>query len=64
MILRLIAQRLIREKIECRESKIKIIQLETSKSNLTNEQQRISEKNNKNRRASALNYHCHLQKSV
>ncbi len=44
MILVLIAQRLIREKIECRESKIKIILLETSKSNSTNEQQRISEK--------------------
>ena len=44
MILRLIAQRLIREKIECRESQIKIILLETSKSNSTNEQQRISEK--------------------
>jgi hypothetical protein len=44
MILRLIAQRLIREKIECRESQIKIILLETSKSYSTNEQQRISEK--------------------
>lgn len=44
MILRLIAQRLIREKIECRESKIKIILLEASKSYSTNEQQRISEK--------------------
>lgn len=63
MILRLIAQRLIREKIECRESQIKIILLETSKGNSTNEQQRISEKN-KNRRASALNYHCHLQNNV
>ena len=63
MILRLIAQRLIREKIECRESQIKIILLETSKSNSTNEQQRISEKN-KNRRASALKNHCHLQNNV
>jgi hypothetical protein len=44
MILVLIAQRLISKKIECRESQIKFILLETGKSNSTNEQQRISEK--------------------
>lgn len=58
MILVLIAQRLISKKIECRESQIKIILLETGKSNSTNEQQRISEKNtksmNKNRCSGAL----------
>jgi hypothetical protein len=47
MNLVLSAKRLISEKIECRESQIKIILLETGNSNSTNEQQRISEKNNK-----------------
>jgi hypothetical protein len=47
MILVLVAQRLISKKIECRDSQIKIILLETGKSNSTNEQQRISEKNTK-----------------
>jgi len=45
MILVLVAQRLVSKKIECLESQIKIILLETDKNNLTNEQQRISEKN-------------------